>query len=37
MQVMGRHWDETTLFRLALAAEKRLERRKPQLFFDLLR
>ncbi len=36
MQAISRHWDETTLFRLALAAEKRLERRKPQIFFDLL-
>jgi len=36
MQAMSRHWEEATLFRLALAAEKRIERRKPQIFFDLL-
>ncbi len=36
MQATARHWDEITLFRLALAAENRLQRRKPQIFFDLL-
>jgi Asp-tRNA(Asn)/Glu-tRNA(Gln) amidotransferase A subunit family amidase len=36
MQVMARHWDEVSLFRLALAAERHLQRRKPQVFFDIL-
>ncbi len=36
MQIIGRYWDEVTLFRLALAAESRLERKKPALFFDPL-
>jgi len=31
MQVIGRYWDEVTLFRLALAAESVLERRAPVL------
>ena len=37
MQAIARHWQEPTLFRLALAAEKHLSRRKPQIYFDLLR
>ena len=36
MQAIARHWDEVTLLRLALAAEERLKRQKPQIFFDLL-
>jgi Asp-tRNA(Asn)/Glu-tRNA(Gln) amidotransferase A subunit family amidase len=36
MQVMARHWDEVTLFRLALAAEKHLTRQKPQVYFEQL-
>jgi len=36
MQAVSRHWDEVTLFRLALAAEQHLQRRKPQIFFDIL-
>ncbi|MGB4872757.1 MAG: amidase family protein, partial [Candidatus Promineifilaceae bacterium] len=35
MQAMGRHWQEATLLRLALAAERVVERRQPQIFFDL--
>ena len=35
MQAVARHWDEVTLFRLALAAEQHIKRRKPQIFFDL--
>ncbi len=37
MQAIARHWDEVTLFRLALAAEQHLDRRRPQIFFDLFR
>lgn len=36
MQAIGRPWQEPTLLQLALAAERRLERRKPQIWFDLL-
>jgi len=36
MQAIGRAWDEATLLRLALAAEGVVERRKPQVHFDLL-
>lgn len=35
-QAIGRPWDEATLLRLALAAERVVERRKPQVHFDLL-
>ncbi len=35
MQAMGRHWQEATLLRLALAAEQVVERQKPQIYFDL--
>jgi len=35
-QAIGRPWDEPTLLRLALAAEGLVERRKPQVHFDLL-
>lgn len=35
MQAMGRHWQEATLLRLALAAERVVERHQPQIFFDL--
>ncbi len=34
MQAIGRYWDEVTLFRLALAAEKHLSRRPPLLLAD---
>ena len=36
MQAIGRAWQEPTLLRLALAAESVVERRKPQVFYDLL-
>ncbi|MBE2221758.1 MAG: amidase [Anaerolineae bacterium] len=35
LQAMGRHWQEPTLLRLALAAEQIIPRQKPQIFFDL--
>ncbi len=35
MQATGRHWQEPTLLRLALAAEQHVSRQKPQIFFDL--
>lgn len=35
MQVIGRHWQEATLLRLALAAERVVARQKPQVYFDL--
>ncbi len=34
MQAIGRAWQETTLLRLALAAEQQVVRQKPQIFFD---
>jgi len=36
MQAVAPHWQEVTLFRLARAAEQHLQRRQPQLFFDIL-
>ena len=36
MQAIGRAYDEATLLRLALAAERKVERRKPRLFYSLL-
>jgi Asp-tRNA(Asn)/Glu-tRNA(Gln) amidotransferase A subunit family amidase len=35
-QAIGRYWQEHTLLRLAHAAEGLVERRKPQIYFDLL-
>ena len=35
-QAMGRAWQEPTLLRLALAAEQVVERRKPQVHFEIL-
>jgi Asp-tRNA(Asn)/Glu-tRNA(Gln) amidotransferase A subunit family amidase len=35
-QAIGRYWQEHTLLRLAYAAESLIERRKPQVYFDLL-
>jgi len=29
-------WQEPTLFRLALAAEKEIKRKRPQVYYDLL-
>ena len=36
MQAIGRYWDERTLLRIAYAAEQRVERRKPGIFYPLL-
>jgi len=36
MQAIGRPWDESTLLRLALAAEQVVERKEPQIYYDLL-
>jgi aspartyl-tRNA(Asn)/glutamyl-tRNA(Gln) amidotransferase subunit A len=36
MQAMGKPWDERTLFRLALATEGVVERRKPIWHYSLL-
>jgi Asp-tRNA(Asn)/Glu-tRNA(Gln) amidotransferase A subunit family amidase len=36
MQLMGRAWEESTLFRMALAAEQNVERRKPAWYYDIL-
>jgi len=37
MQAIGRPWQEATLLRLALAAEQAVERRAPQVFYDVLK
>ena len=36
LQVMGKAWDESTLLRMALAAEKIVERKAPQVHFKIL-
>jgi Asp-tRNA(Asn)/Glu-tRNA(Gln) amidotransferase A subunit family amidase len=36
MQVIGRPWEESTLLRLALAAEQVVEKQKPQVFYQIL-
>ena len=36
MQAIGRAWDETTLLRMALAAEQVVERKEPQVCYKLL-
>jgi len=36
LQVMGRHWEEHLLLRIARAAEATVERRKPQVWHSLL-
>jgi Asp-tRNA(Asn)/Glu-tRNA(Gln) amidotransferase A subunit family amidase len=36
LQAMGRPWQEATLLRLALAAEKQVERRAPKIFYSIL-
>ncbi|RLC99597.1 MAG: amidase [Chloroflexi bacterium] len=36
MQAIGRAWQESTLLRLALTAEQTVERRAPQVHYDLL-
>jgi Asp-tRNA(Asn)/Glu-tRNA(Gln) amidotransferase A subunit family amidase len=37
MQAIGRAWDETTLLRLALAAEGLVEKKAPQVLYQLLK
>jgi len=37
LQVIGRAWDETNLLRMALAAEQVVERRAPQVSYQILR
>jgi len=36
MQAIGRPWEEATLLRMALAAEQVVERKEPQIYFNLL-
>ena len=36
LQAMGRAWDEVTLLRLALSSEKVIERKAPQVHFNVL-
>jgi len=36
MQAIGRPWDEVTLLRMALAAEQVVERKEPQVYYNLL-
>jgi Asp-tRNA(Asn)/Glu-tRNA(Gln) amidotransferase A subunit family amidase len=36
MQLMGRHWQEQILFRVAAALERVVERNRPSLFYDVL-
>jgi Asp-tRNA(Asn)/Glu-tRNA(Gln) amidotransferase A subunit family amidase len=36
MQAIGRPWDESTLLRMALAAEQVVERKAPQVYYKLL-
>lgn len=36
LQLIGRPWDESTLFRLAYAADDIVARQKPSTYFDLL-
>ena len=36
MQAIGRPWDESTLLRMALAAEQVFERKEPQVYYNLL-
>jgi len=36
MQAIGRPWEESTLLRMALAAEQVLERKAPQVYYNLL-
>lgn len=36
MQIIGRHWDEALLLRLAFAAETVVERQRPSSYYDLL-
>jgi len=36
MQAIGRAWEEPTLLSLALAAEQVVERKKPQVWYEVL-
>ena len=36
MQAIGRAWQEPTLLRLALAAEQTVERKQPQIYYQIL-
>jgi Asp-tRNA(Asn)/Glu-tRNA(Gln) amidotransferase A subunit family amidase len=36
MQAIGRPWEESMLLRMALAAEQVVERKEPQIYFNLL-
>ena len=36
MQAIGRPWEESTLLRMALAAEQVVERKEPQVYYNLL-
>lgn len=36
MQIIGRAWDEITLLRLALAAEQVVERKAPQVYYNVV-
>ncbi len=36
LQVMGKAWDESTLLRMALAAEQVVERKAPQVHFKIM-
>ena len=37
LQVIGRAWDEANLLRMALAAEQEVERKAPQVYYQILR
>jgi len=37
MQAMGKAWDEKTLLRMALAAEQVIERKAPQVYYQVLK
>lgn len=36
MQAIGRAWEEPTLLRLALAAEQAVERRAPEVYYEIV-
>ena len=36
LQLIGRPWDENTLFRMAYAADSVVVRQRPSVYFDLL-
>jgi Asp-tRNA(Asn)/Glu-tRNA(Gln) amidotransferase A subunit family amidase len=36
MQVMGRHWQEHLLFRMAAVLERVVERKRPGLFYKIM-